>query len=466
VRKRERGFALLIVFLMAAVVAFTLYRQLPRVAFESQRDKEELLMERGQQYQRAIQLYVFANRRFPVKIEDLEDTNAKRYLRRRYVDPLTGKDEWRLIHVGVGGILTDSLVQKPPLPGANGAAAGQLAGNQPGGNQPAGNANSSGQDGPPQQVNAAVLRRPSDRPLVQDPGFIPPNPDLNDDPSKWPAITLLPAGQSNPGQPNPGQPNGIQPGNPGFNPQLAGQYLPGQPAPGFQQGQPAAGQQFGQPLPGQFPGQQFPGQQFPGQVPGQQFLGQPQNAAAPGGFQPGAPGQLPGQPGFNPQSANQNILGQNNIGQNQVRIGPDGQFIPVTSPPGQVGSAPTGDVQTTQTPQQFQPGGVPAAGGPGGTPNPAVQMINDMLTRPTNQNPPNAAVNTGIAGGIAGVASTYSAPSIKVYKERQKYNEWEFVFEMAQPRRINFNGNPLGNNPSNTPTQNPPLTPAQPQPQP
>src|SRR5207244_3562047 len=101
--KQERGFALLIVFLMAAAVAFMLYRQMPRVAFETQRDREDLLIERGEQYKRAIQLYVVANKRFPSKLEDLEKTNDKRYLRRRYVDPLTGKDEWRLIHVNAAG---------------------------------------------------------------------------------------------------------------------------------------------------------------------------------------------------------------------------------------------------------------------------------------------------------------------------------------------------------------------------
>ncbi len=124
----ERGFALLIVFLMAAAVAVMLYRQIPRVAFESQRDKEELLIEHGEQYKRAIQLYFLAFKKYPSKIEDLENTNDKRFLRRRYIDPMTGKDEWRLIHVNAAGALTDSLVQKPaaPLtPGANGATRSQ-----------------------------------------------------------------------------------------------------------------------------------------------------------------------------------------------------------------------------------------------------------------------------------------------------------------------------------------------------
>jgi len=54
----ESGYALLMILAMAAVVAITLYTQLPKVAFEAQRDKEQRLIDRGEQYSRAIQLFV------------------------------------------------------------------------------------------------------------------------------------------------------------------------------------------------------------------------------------------------------------------------------------------------------------------------------------------------------------------------------------------------------------------------
>src|SRR5208283_2421999 len=108
-REREGGFALLLVFVMAAVIAITLYMELPRIAFDTQRQKEQLLMERGQQYQIAIRRYmqrglkqgvnVVVGPAWPAKIEDLEDTNGRRFLRKRYIDPMTGKDEWRLVHI-------------------------------------------------------------------------------------------------------------------------------------------------------------------------------------------------------------------------------------------------------------------------------------------------------------------------------------------------------------------------------
>src|SRR5690349_11402424 len=106
-RKRQQsGFALLLVFLMAAVIAITLYVQVPRVAFEAQRQKEQLLIERGEQYKRAIELFVRTNGRYPGRIEDLENFNNRRFLRHKFVDPMTGKDEWRLIHINAAGVFS------------------------------------------------------------------------------------------------------------------------------------------------------------------------------------------------------------------------------------------------------------------------------------------------------------------------------------------------------------------------
>src|ERR1035438_1920520 len=115
-RQNQRGFALLLVFLMASIVAIMLYMELPRAAMQKQRDKEEMLIDRGEQYKRAIQLFVNKARRYPADIKDLENFQNQRFLRQRYADPMTGKDEWRLIHIQ-GGMLTDSKVTKPNAPG-------------------------------------------------------------------------------------------------------------------------------------------------------------------------------------------------------------------------------------------------------------------------------------------------------------------------------------------------------------
>lgn len=111
---REAGFAMLVVFLLAAVIGIGLYLEVPRVVMESQRDREELLIDRGTQYQRAIQVFYRKFSRYPTDLDALENTNNIRFLRRRYKDPMTGEDEWRLIHAAGPGIFTDSLVNAPP----------------------------------------------------------------------------------------------------------------------------------------------------------------------------------------------------------------------------------------------------------------------------------------------------------------------------------------------------------------
>ena len=111
-KRDESGFALLLVFVMAATVGILLYKELPRLVFESQRLKEQDLVSRGEQYKRAIQLYVRKLKKYPASLDDLETSSDVRFLRRRYPDPLTGEDEWRLIHIDGAGRYTDSLIHK------------------------------------------------------------------------------------------------------------------------------------------------------------------------------------------------------------------------------------------------------------------------------------------------------------------------------------------------------------------
>src|SRR5690242_10987415 len=117
----ERGSALLIVFLFAAIVAIMLYKQMPDVVFEGERQKEQILMDRGHEYKIAIKRFLARNQRYPTSLDQLDNFNNQRYIRRRYKDPITGKDEWRLIHVMTPGfILTDSKVTPLKNNAANG----------------------------------------------------------------------------------------------------------------------------------------------------------------------------------------------------------------------------------------------------------------------------------------------------------------------------------------------------------
>jgi len=98
-RQRERGYIMLTLLLMIALMTIFAAAILPEITFEIKRDREEEMIHRGVQYSRAIRAYYKKFGRYPAKIEDLENTNQLRFLRKRYKDPLNNKD-FRLLHFG------------------------------------------------------------------------------------------------------------------------------------------------------------------------------------------------------------------------------------------------------------------------------------------------------------------------------------------------------------------------------
>ena len=393
-RQKEGGYALLLIFLMAAVAAIMLYQEVPRLAFETQRQKEQMLMERGEQYKRAIQLFLRANnnQRWPASIDELESFNGRRFLRHRYKDPITGKEEWRLIHIQ-NGVLTDSVTNKPPGKKDDGK---DLLANQTVGDYGSaiGSYNSPSQGGG--LLNAAQRRRASDSAGPGVPGGLP---------GAVPAGGPLPDGTQPPGQPVPV----------GFPGQTAG--LPGQP-----------GQT---PVPGQtgFP----PGFPVPPGVPGQ-----------PGSVPP-VPGQVPG------QSSTANQGGYSTVGNYGSNIG-TGVTSSQPGATGVSGSQYPGMPGPPANSQNF--GGTPAypvaAGAQGtspGYPQPGMQinpnqssaaanLIGSLLTtpRPGGLQGINAQQGQVMGGGIAGVASKADSDSIMVYHEHTNYSEWEFIFDPSKQK--------------------------------
>src|SRR5258708_38894133 len=100
-RKSEQGYVLLAVMLLMTLLLIALAIEAPRLAQQVKREREEELIHRGQEYSRAIKkFYIASGGRYPTSLEQLENTNNKRFLRKRYKDPVTGKDDWRIIHVG------------------------------------------------------------------------------------------------------------------------------------------------------------------------------------------------------------------------------------------------------------------------------------------------------------------------------------------------------------------------------
>src|SRR5271165_705494 len=194
VRRGESGFAMLLVFVMAAVIAISMYYEMPRVAFESQRMREQLAIDRANEYKRAIQLFYRKYRTYPQNLDDLETTRNIRFLRRRYKDPLTGKD-WRLVHVGPGGQLTDSTIQA-----ANPAANGQNGAIGQNGANPANGTPGAGAAGAAVATTAAAGANPG-APQIDPQTGLPVSPGLNMA-ARRPSDRAIGAGPEVPGNPN------------------------------------------------------------------------------------------------------------------------------------------------------------------------------------------------------------------------------------------------------------------------
>ena len=119
VRKKERGYVLLTLIFFVAVLAISLTTILPSIIHEAKRDREEELVHRGAQYTRAIRLYFKKNGRYPAKVEDLENSNNIRYLRKRYKDPMSRGEngeqaDFKILHFGDPSVQLQQGGQIPP----------------------------------------------------------------------------------------------------------------------------------------------------------------------------------------------------------------------------------------------------------------------------------------------------------------------------------------------------------------
>jgi type II secretory pathway pseudopilin PulG len=380
-RANQRGSALLIVFVFAAMLAIMLYREMPVASFEAQRQKEELLIDRGNEYKRAIKLYVRKFQTFPASMEALENTNRMRFLRNRYVDPFSGKDDWRLLHAGPGGIIIDSKI-KQKTGDLNGGPGAPTAGNNGFGNSTAASATST-------DASALLNTQPG-----QSAGA------LNAFPQRPPAVALNGGGAGNgdmPAMPIPSA--GMQPADPQATPPVPS---PGLPYPGYP-GPPVAaipGQtdtlaNGSQPMPNSAMASEG-GTTMPYQRAGRYRNANPTGDSYPQGQQyPTAAGQ-PSANSQDPQAMMQALLNNAN-----------------PQPTAQAGG--------------FNNNRAGAAAGSSSTP---------AFSGAFNQ-------GNNAGGGIAGVASKSKGPTIKTVNDQTDRTLWEFVYDMRQEAMANAPG--LGN---------------------
>ncbi len=126
IRKREQGYVLLTILLWVSLLTITAVGELELLKYYHQqivRDQEEELVHRGVEYERAIRKYYRKFGSYPATIEMLEDSNHMRFLRKRYKDPVTGKD-FKVLHqmdvmmafgnsIGGGGIAGGQNLGQP-----------------------------------------------------------------------------------------------------------------------------------------------------------------------------------------------------------------------------------------------------------------------------------------------------------------------------------------------------------------
>jgi type II secretory pathway pseudopilin PulG len=98
-RVRSRGYILITLMLFITLLAMAAVAVLPEIMHQIRRDREEEMIHRAVGYSRAIRKYYKKFGRYPARIEELENTNQMRFLRKRYQDPITGKD-FKLVRLG------------------------------------------------------------------------------------------------------------------------------------------------------------------------------------------------------------------------------------------------------------------------------------------------------------------------------------------------------------------------------
>jgi hypothetical protein len=131
--RSEEGYLLVWVMFMLAVFTLWLSVAVPRAAKEIQRDRELETMNRGKQYVRAVQLYYRKFHRYPPNANALVNTNDIHFLRKKYLDPTTGKDDWKPIRFGQAKTQATGFFGQP-IAGAGSAGGSVLAGTGPSGN--------------------------------------------------------------------------------------------------------------------------------------------------------------------------------------------------------------------------------------------------------------------------------------------------------------------------------------------
>lgn len=110
----------MILMMMVTILLISLTAALPSIYTEGQREKEEELIFRGNEYARAILFFHNKFGRYPSSVDELlKKTNGFRFLRHAYKDPMTPQGDWRFIHANAAGMVIDSKTMTLPTGATN-----------------------------------------------------------------------------------------------------------------------------------------------------------------------------------------------------------------------------------------------------------------------------------------------------------------------------------------------------------
>ncbi len=127
-RKASRGFTYLGILFAVALIGIGLATTGTVWSVSAQRHREKQLLFVGEQFRNAIKSYYVHGpsglRQYPRTLQDLlEDTRGgilQRHLRKVYVDPMSGKNDWRTIQLAEGVLIgVSSRATGSPIKQAN-----------------------------------------------------------------------------------------------------------------------------------------------------------------------------------------------------------------------------------------------------------------------------------------------------------------------------------------------------------
>jgi type II secretory pathway pseudopilin PulG len=166
VPSKEAGYTLAVVMVFTSVLLVMLSGAAINWQKAIQREREEELIYRGKQFMRAVELW---QRKFPgtypTTLDALLSTNNTRFLRKKWKDPITNSNEWRLLKVNPDGSISGLTVIPGSSPlgasayGSSGSSGSSSSGARASGGTASGTS-SSGGTGRVQQGSSSSGARP------------------------------------------------------------------------------------------------------------------------------------------------------------------------------------------------------------------------------------------------------------------------------------------------------------------